>query len=92
MLERWTASVENLVERHRQMAPRLAERRRECTVLWYADLGVEVESEEAVRYYCTGCGVPLSMYLEEFLHRDSNDDLRCERCRGDIEERGGPVD
>ncbi|GBD11372.1 hypothetical protein HRbin23_01035 [bacterium HR23] len=83
-------NLKELVSAHRANSPRLSAKPPEALLLWYADLGLEVWDEE-VRYHCPSCGTPLTMLVEEFVHRDTNEDLRCEGCRGELEERGGPM-
>jgi hypothetical protein len=79
-----------LAKLHREMSPNIARWPVEELLLWYADLGVEVG--ERVGYHCPGCGTSLSTSLDEFIHRDSSEDLKCDACRGDVEERRGPMD
>jgi len=81
--------LEGLMAHHRQINPVLAARREEEVTLWYADLGVEV-LDEMVSYQCPRCGRPLAVLVDEFVHLDSNSELRCDECRGFPEERGGP--
>lgn len=83
-------NLKDLLTAHRANSPILAKKPPEALLLWYADLGLEVW-DEAVRYHCPSCGKPLTMPVEEFVHRDSNEDLRCDDCRGELEERGGPM-
>lgn len=83
-------NLKDLVSAHRANSPLLATKPPEALLLWYADLGLEVWDEE-VRYHCPSCGTLLTMPVEEFVHRDSNEDLRCDVCRGELEERGGPM-
>lgn len=81
--------LQELMAHHRRLNPVLAARRDEEVTLWYADLGVEVRGE-MVSYHCPRCGLRLRSMVDEFIHSDSNSELRCDQCRGDPEERGGP--
>ncbi|MCS7206398.1 MAG: hypothetical protein NZ951_00420 [Dehalococcoidia bacterium] len=83
-------NLKELVSAHRAHSPRLSGKPLEAVLLWYADLGLEVWDEE-VRYHCPSCGIVLTVPVEEFVVRDSNEDLRCDACRGELEERGGPM-
>ncbi len=80
--------IHGLMAHHRQINAVLGSRRLEEVTLWYADLGVEVQ-DEMVSYHCPGCGLRLSSMVDEFITSDTNSELRCDRCRGDREERGG---
>lgn len=82
---------EDLALMHQEMSPTLAVVPKEQVLLWYADLGLEVQGHR-VAYRCPTCGKELKRAMEEFLERDSSADLRCGFCRGDTEERGGPMD
>ena len=84
-------SPEDLAVMHQETSPTLSSMPREQVILWYADLGLEVH-EHRVTYHCPSCGKELSRVVEEFLERDSSADLRCSFCRGDVDERGGPMD
>jgi|FaiFalFF_MnMetaG_3_1042247.scaffolds.fasta_scaffold00381_13 predicted RNA-binding Zn-ribbon protein involved in translation (DUF1610 family) len=83
-------NIHDLIREHRTHSPLLAQRPPEALLLWYADLALEVHNT-SVHYRCPGCGTPQSMPVEEFVYRDSNEDLWCDTCRGDLEERGGPM-
>jgi hypothetical protein len=82
--------MKKLAEAHKEACATLWEAPVELLLLWYADLGLEVEGGR-VAYHCPGCGTRRNMALDEFLLRDSSDDLRCNECRGYLEERGGPM-
>ena len=79
-----------LAKLHRTRAPRLSRRPTKQVLLWYADLDLHV-SKRVVDYRCPECGKEISMPSEEFLERDSSDDLRCSDCRGDVDERVGEM-
>jgi DNA-directed RNA polymerase subunit RPC12/RpoP len=79
-----------LAELHRRRSPRLSHTPTREMLLWYADMDLQV-SKRVVNYRCPECGRELSVPSEEFLERDSRDDLRCSDCRGDVEERGGEM-
>lgn len=83
-------TIDELIQRHQEVSPRLRGLLPEEVFLWYADLVVEMEGEDRLSYYCPRCGVRLKITLDEFLCHDDNKDLRCSECRGDLEERGGP--
>lgn len=80
--------TEQLLRLHRRTSAALSHKPRSELLLWYADLDVQVSGNK-VRYRCPVCGTGLAMPLEEFVERDSSDDLRCGDCRGELEERGG---
>jgi len=82
--------TEQLVKLHQGRSPTLSHKPRTELLLWYADLDLRVVREK-VEYRCPECGTSLTMPLEEFLERDSSDDLRCSDCRGELEERGGAM-
>ncbi len=82
---------EDLALMHQEMSRTLATMPKEQVLLWYADLGLEVQGQK-VTYLCPSCGKEMRRVMEEFLERDSSADLRCSFCRGDVEERGGPMD
>ena len=82
--------TEQLVRLHRRSSPALSNRPETELLLWYADLNLCVSGEN-VEYRCPECGTGLIMALEEFLERDSSEDLRCDDCRGELAERGGAM-
>lgn len=81
--------LQELAQMHREASPVVAQKPLQAIMLWYADLDVNLE--QRINYRCPSCGVSLTMSLEEFVEKDSNEDLRCQECRGELEERGGPM-
>jgi len=57
---------------------------------WYEKLGLTI-TEEKVSLNCPGCGAPVSKSIHEFIHYDSDEELVCNSCRGELEERGGAM-
>jgi hypothetical protein len=79
-----------LAQAHRESSQGLTQRPLEALLLWYADLGLEVDEDlEQVEYHCPGCGTPMTMALGLFLLTKGNTDLRCVSCGGDPADRGG---
>ncbi len=83
-------SPKELAELHQRTSRVVAQKPFREVLLWYADLGLVVQGEQ-VEYHCPGCGTRLSMFVEEFIEQDDNAHLKCDTCRGPVEERGGPL-
>ncbi len=82
--------LRTMARMHQEVSRSLSHRPLELLLLWYADLGLQVDdSEERVNYLCPVCGKPLSIPLESFLSMDDRRDPRCDECWGSTEERGG---
>lgn len=82
------ADMRHLAMLHKRLSPRLARKRTREMLLWYADLDLSL-SRKTVHYRCPDCGKALTMPQDEFLERDSSNDLRCGYCRGELGERSG---
>ncbi|MBI3954288.1 MAG: hypothetical protein HY330_07225 [Chloroflexi bacterium] len=81
--------LRELASDHRGMSAVLAKWQPGQILLWYADLDVRV-SNDTVSYRCPHCGSKTAMRVEEFIHQDTNLDLYCSECRGELSDRGGP--
>jgi DNA-directed RNA polymerase subunit RPC12/RpoP len=82
--------LHTLARMHQKVSRSLSHRPTDVRVLWYGDLGLQVdEDEERVSYFCPVCGRPLTIPLEAFLSMDDRRDPRCDECWGGKEERGG---
>lgn len=84
-------SIEELLREHRKVAHVARRWGEEALLLWYADLGVEVEGER-VSYLCPRCGVSQATTVHEFVYHETSEALICITCRGDVEERAGALD
>lgn len=82
--------LRTLAKMHQETARSLSHRPVEIMLLWYADLGLEVDdADERVQYHCPVCGKPMNIPLEAFLSMDDRRDPRCDECWGSTDERGG---
>ncbi len=81
--------LRELASEHRSMSHTLSKWKPQQILLWYADLDVRVDGE-SVAYLCPHCGAKAAMRVEEFIHQDTDLDLYCNECRGELDERGGP--
>lgn len=67
-----------LATKHQETCKALSRKPRADLLLWYADLGVEVDdNEEVVDYHCPICGRRRTMPLELFVCVGERTDLRC---------------
>ncbi|MBM3947515.1 MAG: hypothetical protein FJ315_09005 [SAR202 cluster bacterium] len=82
--------LRQLAAEHSEMSNTLSRWKPQQILLWYADLDASVQGEN-VAYRCPHCGANTSMRVEEFVSQDTNLDLYCNDCRGELEERGGPM-
>ena len=82
--------MRTLAQKHQEACKTLEHAPHEALLLWYADLGVEVDDEgDAVDFHCPKCGARRTMALELFVCIDERADLRCRDCWGDPGEHGG---
>lgn len=84
-------TIQELIEQHKISSHELSEKRNDEILLWYADLGVQMR-DNLVVYHCPRCGRQVTTSIESFISQGSNDQLLCDTCRGDLEERGGALD
>jgi uncharacterized protein with PIN domain len=59
---------EDLALMHQEMSRTLSAQPKEQVLLWYADLGLEVQGQR-VAYRCPTCGKEMRRVMEEFLER-----------------------
>ncbi|MBI2935951.1 MAG: hypothetical protein HYY31_03980 [Chloroflexi bacterium] len=82
--------MRSLAKLHQETCRTLSHRPIEALLLWYADLGLEVdEAAERIHYHCPKCGKRIAMDLNHFLYLDKSLALRCNDCWGDRQELGG---
>jgi hypothetical protein len=82
--------IKALAQAHQESCRSLAQDPLEAVLLWYADLGLEVDEEqEEVLYHCPRCGGERRLPTGLFLLLESNARLLCVGCGGDPADRGG---
>lgn len=83
--------LEHLADKHFELCHSESPRHRAELLIWYADVGVEIDSG-TVRYHCPECGRKYQTNIDEFVHYETRTGLVCDICRGEPEERVGALD